>query len=142
MRMRRFWAGAARLRPWQVVIALSVISATVGCGNGAEGVSVEGRVVYQDKPISNGALTFFPASGRPITATLSDDGAYSCRLPPGEYRVAITVGVSLPPGWKEGDAVPPPTIELPARYSSRLETPLTATVNGENRSQSIDFTLR
>jgi len=139
---RRFLAGLRGARRWQAVVALSVISATMGCGKSSDGVSVAGRVTYREKPISSGALTFFPATGRPITATLSEDGAYACRLPPGEYRVAITLGVSLPAGWKEGDALPPPAIDLPDQYSSRLETPLNATVSAEDGAQTIDFPLR
>ena len=123
------------------LITLAIIAPSIGCGDGSDGVSIAGRVVYKDQPISSGALTFFPADGRPITATLSDDGAYECVLPTGEYRVAITVGVSLPAGWKEGDPVPPLAINLPAQYSSRVKTPLTATVKTDHDAP-IDFTLK
>ena len=123
------------------LIVLAIIAPAIGCADGSDGVSVAGRVVYQDQPITSGALTFFPADGRPITATLSGDGKYECVLPPGEYRVAITVGVSLPAGWKEGDPVPPNAINLPAKYASRLESPLTATVKADHDAP-IDFALK
>jgi hypothetical protein len=140
--MRRQLAVVAASPAWGVGLVLVLLAAAVGCGGGAPEATVEGRVAYQGQPIAGGALTFYPASGRPITAPLSQDGAYSCRLPPGEYRVTVTVGVTLPPGWKEGDPVPPPAVVVPPRYGSRLETPLSATVPAEGGAQTVDFTLK
>jgi hypothetical protein len=129
-------------RPWRLALPLLILGGAFGCGGDAdEGVTVEGKVAYQGEPITNGSLTFFPASGRPITAALSEDGEYSCQLPPGEYRVTVTVGVMPPAGWKEGDPVPPPSIVLPDRYGSRLETPLTATVTAASGTHTVDFPL-
>jgi hypothetical protein len=126
-------------RSWQAALALSLL-ALVGCGRDSEGVSVSGKVVYQNQPVAGGALTFFGATGRPVTAPLDQEGAYEVELAPGDYQVTVTIGATLPPGWKEGDPVPPPTMKLPDQYSSRLKTPLTASVKAES-DQPIDFNL-
>ena len=123
------------------VVWLLAFGVFVGCGDDSGDVPIEGHVAYQDRALDSGALTFYPAQGRPITAVIDAEGGYSCRLPPGEYRVAVTLGVRLPPGWKEGDPEPPQPITLPPDYGSRLKTPLTATVTADH-SAPIDFSLK
>lgn len=125
---------------WRPVAALLLLGLTAGCGEKSDGVLIGGRVTYQGKAIGNGSLTFFPAQGPPVTTALAEDGAYECLLPAGEYRVAVAVGVALPPGWKEGDPVPRQAVELPEAYATRLKTPLTASVAAD-QSASIDFSL-
>jgi hypothetical protein len=119
------------------VVAVALIVA--GCG-GSNAVEVEGKVSLRGKPLPRGILTFFPMSGRPVTAPLSPEGEYSAELPPGEYTVIVNVGDPLPPGYKEGDPLPPPEFDLPAEYTSRARSKLTATVSEQNQ-QPIDFEL-
>jgi hypothetical protein len=102
-------------------------------------VTVEGTVTFQDKPIESGTLTFFAAQGAPVTAVING-GSYSCQLEPGEYRAVVAVGVTLPPGYKEGDPIPPQAMTLPDKYSSRLNTPLTASVSAD-QAVGINFEL-
>ena len=111
-----------------------------GCGSSDEGVWVNGTVTYRGKPFSNASITFYPATGRPIGASISD-GKYSVQLPPGQYKVTVSLGVNLPPGWKEGDPVPPREITLPNQYTSVSRTQLSATVT-ENQQEPIDFALQ
>ena len=118
----------------------SILALAVGCGGESNVTSLSGRVLYEGEPLSNASLMFYPAEGRPVIAPLSD-GDYSLQLPPGEYRVTLNLGAELPPGWKEGDPVPPTTRKLPRQFSSRLETPLTATVSAEGEGQTIDFNV-
>ena len=101
---------------------------------------VSGTVTYRGTPLSNASITFFPAVGRPAIASISD-GEYSVRLPPGEYKVTITLGVDLPAGWKEGDPIPPPAMVLPPHYTNMRDTQLSAMVT-EDQSEPIDFALQ
>ncbi|HEX6962996.1 MAG TPA: hypothetical protein VF175_14095 [Lacipirellula sp.] len=123
-------------------LPLAALAVAAGCSAvESNAVSVSGEVLYEGQPLSNAALMFYPTEGRPVTAPIVE-GAYSVELPPGEYRTTVTLGAELPPGWKEGDPLPPPTRELPPQYSSRLETPLSASVTAAaGESQTIDFTL-
>jgi hypothetical protein len=121
-------------------VVLGVLAAALGCGDDSNSVSVSGQVSYQGEPLSNAALQFFPTQGKPLTAPL-EDGEYSIELPPGAYRVTVAIGAELPPGWKEGDPVPPATRKLPPQYSSRLGTPLKATVSADSGGQTVDFAL-
>jgi hypothetical protein len=117
-----------------------LFSSVAGCGGASFGVPIQGHVSYRGEAISHGTLTFFPVSGRPISASLSSDGEYIDRLPPGQYRVTITVGVDMPDGWKEGDPVPSPNVVLPSKYTVRSRSPLKMTV-AENLDMPIDFAL-
>ena len=110
-----------------------------GCGTSEGGVPVSGTVTFRGQPFSNASIAFYPASGRPVMAAISD-GEYAVELPPGDYKVTVSLGVNLPAGWKEGDPVPPRDITLPNQYSSVLHTQLTATVR-EDQSEPIDFAL-
>ena len=123
----------------QLVLACSFAALAAGCGGSADGVPVSGTVTYRGQPFSNASITFYPASGRPVSAAISD-GEYSAVLEPGDYKVTISLGVNLPPGWKEGDPIPPREIVLPQQYSSVLHTQLTATI-GEDQSEPVDFKL-
>jgi hypothetical protein len=115
--------------------------ASNGCGRSSDVLPVQGKVSYRGEPVTNGSITFFPAQGRPESAPLSDEGAYEIHLPPGDYRVTINVGLTLPPGWKEGDPVPRPTIVLPPQYSTPAKSALTAQISPE-LTESIDFPLQ
>ncbi len=135
---RRFWKASSASPAVNLAWALSILALAIGCGRESNVTSLSGRVLHEGQPLSNAALMFYPAQGRPIVAPLSE-GDYSVELPPGEYRVTVTLGAELPPGWKEGDPVPPTNRELPRQYSSRLDTPLTATVSAKGEGQTIDF---
>jgi hypothetical protein len=115
--------------------------ATAGCGQSSNDVSVQGKVSYRGAPLHKGSVTFFPASGRPVSAALSDGGQYTLELAPGEYAVTVNVGTDLPPGFKEGDPIPPPTIVLPPEYTSRARSKLTATVSKDS-DEPINFDLK
>jgi hypothetical protein len=123
------------------LLLLAAVCATplAGCGGGGEGVPVNGSVTYRGQPFSNASITFYPTSGRVAGAAI-DNGQYSLRLLPGQYKVTVSLGVNLPPGWKEGDPIPPREIVLPDQFSNVLRTELTATIL-ENQSEPIDFEL-
>ncbi len=123
--------------------ALTLLAAVLmlgGCSKPTEGTSVAGRVTYQEEPLADGSLMFYPSDGRPTAVALGADGTYSCQLPAGEYRVTVNVGVKLPAGWDEGDPVPRPSIQLPTHYTSRARTPIQVTIS-ENQTEPLDLTL-
>jgi hypothetical protein len=137
---RRFWKASSASPAGGLAWACSILALAIGCGGKSNVTSLSGRVLHEGQPLSNASLMFYPAEGRPMIAPLSD-GDYSVELPPGEYRVTVNLGAELPPGWKEGDPVPPTTRQLPRQFSSRLDTPLTATVSAEGEGQTIDFNV-
>jgi hypothetical protein len=111
-----------------------------GCSETWTAVSIHGNVSYQDKALDNGSIMFYPAAGRPAFAVLNADGDYSIDLEPGEYTVTIENSAPLPPGFKEGDPMPPPKVVLPPEYSTRARSMLKATVAAD-QSEAIDFKL-
>jgi hypothetical protein len=130
-----------RLNAQTTFLLLVVLSSIPGCGEQSAGVSVQGRVTYRGEPLPSGAITFFPATGRPTSAAISPDGDYTIELPPGDYVVVVNVGADLPTGFKEGDPIPPPKIVLPPEYTTRTRSSLKATVS-EADQQPINFELK
>src|SRR5262245_41693700 len=118
---------AARYFSWIAVSAsCSILS---GCGGSSGGIDVSGNITYRGKPVGEGDIAFFPASGNPIGALVDSGGNYEVALPPGEYRVIIGKSNPFPPGWKEGDPQPPPKDPLPPKYAEPTTTELKATVS-------------
>jgi hypothetical protein len=68
-------------------------------------------------------------------------GEYETALTPGEYVAVVDVGAELPPGFKEGDPVPPPKVVLPQQYTVRMKSPLKATVAADQKVP-INFDLK
>jgi hypothetical protein len=138
---RPFWKASSASPAGKLAWALSILALATGCGGEKSNVtSLSGQVLHEGQPLPDASLMFYPAEGRPVIATLSE-GQYSVELPPGEYRVTVTLGVELPSGWKEGDPIPPSERELPRQFSSRLDTPLTATVSADGEGQTLDFNV-
>lgn len=137
---RRFRKASAHCPVARLACAFSILALTIGCGGESNLASLSGRVLYEGEPLSNASLMFYPGEGRPMIAPLSD-GGYSVELPPGEYRVTVNLGAELPPGWQEGDPIPPTTRKLPNQFASRLDTPLTATISEQGEGQTLDFNV-
>jgi hypothetical protein len=112
----------------------------LGCGESSTTETVSGAVTFQGQPIPKAAVTFFPTTGRPTTASTGEDGTYEASLAPGDYTVTVNVSVELPPGFKEGDPYPKPKIVVPPQYATQAKTPLTATV-AEGQSEPLNFAL-
>jgi hypothetical protein len=124
-----------------LAVTLIALAGATGCGESSNEVAVEGRVTYRGAPLETGSLTFFPSKGRPVSASLAEEGEYELALPPGQYTVTVNVGPDLPPGFREGDPVPPPKIVLPPEYTTRAKSRLTAAVR-QGDEQPINFELK
>src|SRR5262245_3334162 len=120
------------------LLAALVAMCTTGCGSSTNTVKVRGHAAYRGESLTNGTVTFFPASGRPMIAPLSEEGDYTAELAPGEYEVVMMIGTKPPEGYKEGDPLPPPKITLPDEYTIRAKSKLKASV-APGQSEAIDF---
>lgn len=122
----------------------------VGCGGDRLSVvPVEGKVLYQGKPLEFGAVTFQPAAGPPASGAIQSDGSFRLSTygnqdgaVPGMHKVAIVCFDSQRP-----DAPPPdPSAEpglgkplIPRKYLSADTSGLTAEV--KSRNEPFEFTL-
>jgi uncharacterized membrane protein len=127
-------------RAWWAIAAILFLLGAPGCGQNGQTVTVQGTVSYRGEPLTNASIMFFPVSGQPVTATVSSTGQYTANLSPGDYTVVVTLGAQLPPGYKEGDPIPPPKLVLPPQYSTRAKSTIRATVE-PGRDQVMDFPL-
>lgn len=128
------------LRLPSALLVAVLAAGSSGCGQASSGLPISGHVSYQGQPIAHGALMFFPAHGRAITTATDADGHYAVELAPGDYAVTVNLSIKLPAGWKEGDPTPQQEVVLPAEYTTRIKTPLKATV-ATGGNEPIDFAL-
>ncbi len=123
------------------VAILFLIGLTAGgCAKSSDLRHVHGVIKYRNEPVSNASITFFPSTGRAVTAAVPE-GEYNVELAPGDFTVTISVGVQLPKGFKEGDPIPAPKYVLSDEYTSRTKSKLKANV-GQNQSDPINFDLK
>jgi len=105
-----------------LVLATSVV---LGCGQEGSLTPVHGRVFYRGQPLPGGTIVFTPdpergGRGPLATGEIDSEGWYSPRsgdqlgAVPGWHRVTIA-----PPARAAapGQAVPPPAVPLPRKYS-------------------------
>jgi len=118
--------------------------AAVGCGDGK--TTVGGTITFDDKPVEQGAITFFPTDGKsPTSGSVVENGKYFVKdATPGDMRVVITA--SKPSGKKKKlyDTPTSPTVDemveaLPAKFSNNEKTELTFTVPSGAATKNFDL---
>jgi|SRR5579875_1294295 hypothetical protein len=128
-----------------VVAALTVL----GCGHDEALTPVRGRVFFRGQPLPGGTIVFTPDAERgghgPLAiGEIGPDGRYSLRsgdklgAVPGWHRITIA-----PPTLAAvpGQAVPPPAVELPRKYSDPEQSGLLREVR-PGKSGEQDFYLK
>jgi hypothetical protein len=130
------------MRLFEKLLLVVMTSLLIGCGGSDGGVSVSGKVTFNDEPVPKGEI-FFLSESSDIQGFSGDivDGSFSANVPEGTYKVRISAtretGKMKPgPGGPEDPQVPVVESYIPPKYNS--ETELTATVaSGED----LDFKL-
>jgi hypothetical protein len=130
-----------------------------GCGPSRPAtVPVSGHVTWQGKPVVEGRITFYPATGRPATAAIGPDGVYHLRTfeaddgaVPGKHCVTIeakhcsrpkqpkSIEQEMREGFASDDREPKVEWLVPEKYSQQGTSPLTAEVTADTKT--IDFNL-
>jgi hypothetical protein len=118
---------ANRLRP---LLAGLLIVPLAGCGDRT--AEVTGTVQLKSQPLPSGVVTFFPASGMPMAAAVTNGTFTLPALPYGSYRVTVLPLATEPPvttgpggprkptGSPESAAAAPAAKgpQIPAKYNS------------------------
>jgi hypothetical protein len=121
-------------------IPLLLAISTTGCQKSSSAVPVHGSISLHGQPLASGSVTFFPKTGRPIGAAVSN-GEYKTQLMPDEYTVTLDVAPEFPKGFKEGDPLPTQKVTIPEEYTSRAKSTLKASVKA-GQSEPVDFDLK
>jgi len=141
------------LSTWLVLVS--------GCGGESQPelprtVPVSGKVVLNGEPLASAAVQFLSignTAGSDGRGTTDESGTYQLKqvggatgVPPGEYKVVVSQ-LALAGGKpiQTGPDAPPPIEQgamesLPAKYSSPVETTLTASVPAGGGT--LDFELK
>jgi len=113
------------LGPLALLLALPLAA---GCGGGQGKVS--GRVMYNDRPVTGGWLTFRPADGSKnlVPAQINEDGSFEVTLPTGEVQIAVDNREleRPPPGRRPTPPPLPPGVKLPSAGKSGGASPAPA----------------
>lgn len=121
-------------------VAALAVALLCGCGNSLES-KVSGRVTLNDKPLTRGMVSFYPAQGPAAVGSIQSDGTYTIStgrgegLHPGEYVVTVFANEPPPP-----DESVPGKIITPAIYNDKATSPLKFTVAAGNNV--IDLPLK
>ena len=123
-----------------VWIGLLAVIGIAGCKKSDGTVPVHGHLTLKGQPVANATLTFYPQSGRPVSAAV-DQGQYSTRLLPGDYTATVALAIELPKRSLENEPVPPPKNVLPEEYTTENKSTLKRTIKSD-QSEAIDFDLK
>ncbi len=112
--------------PAAIGLVLMVLGACCGCGESDPATTVRGKVTSKGMAVPMGVVNFFSETGeRPIGATLDSSGEYEVRIPAGNYTIVVLTSTPpVPAGWKDGDPIPKPPVEVPAKYQQPQKSPL------------------
>jgi hypothetical protein len=117
-----------------------------GCDWSPQRLSVSGNVTFQNKPLSNGTITFYPVSTGTQAGAVIKHGRYEIAqekgLKPGRYRVEI----SSPDGQTpvDGNAAPGPSgnfaskDRIPDEFNTNSKHQIEITNGGPSR---FDFAI-
>jgi hypothetical protein len=84
------------MRSFIVGIAILCLTLSSGCGRGTS--SVRGKVTYQGKALTYGAVIFMPDDNNSYPADIQPDGSYTIHaVPRGKCRVVVQVSDPRPP---------------------------------------------
>jgi hypothetical protein len=130
-----------------------------GCGlvgSGSKQAELNGKVVYNDAPVTGGQLRFYPADGSaPVPGSINADGTFSFGgLPTGTVKVTVDTepvkaqaagpyrGMKPPEG-----AAPPPSaggaggtpvyVKVPRKYADPKTTDLTVELKSGTQTKNL-----
>ena len=120
-------------KPCLLLLCSFVIAGCIltGCGNRYNTISIEGTVLYGEKPVPNVMVTFTPSdNGRPGTGFTSAEGKFRLEytrdvkgIPPGSYKVSLRNEPQGPPTLEEVRAVLPKYTAEKTPLSFQLDKP-------------------
>jgi hypothetical protein len=146
-------------------LALGLLLPAVGCQPNKKKeppyAEVSGTVLYKNKPLPGGEVTFVNEGGFTGSATIGEDGKYTVKAPTGPVKIAVdnamlnTAGAmsgrgrgpappANQPRLKRPDSEPPKKmpgrfVPIPQKYYNPEESGLTYTVT--SGSQTFDIKL-
>lgn len=118
--------------------------AVTGCSGDSRPTQreVTGTVTFQGSPVEKGMITFEDAAkGYAESGELGPGGTYTLKAPDGSYTVYVEPPIIVvedtadSPGGEEEMQVD----NIPPQYRNSVDSPLTATVNGDGTVRDFDL---
>jgi hypothetical protein len=149
----------------RIVLIVGPLLLATGCGSG----TVDGKVLYQGKPVPGGTVTFIHPKKGSLSSVIGEDGSYQfVNIPPGEVQISVTAPVreperklpanldwekikaSHPPGFNEeelkrkmGYRPAPPSsavsVSLPKKYADPTQSGLKYTITSGAQTHDIEL---
>jgi len=135
-----------------LALGLFSLPALTGCGE--QTGTVTGKVLFDGKPLSRGQVTFISDSGTPRPAVIDHDGKYTLQIPPGNFKITVSVPAFKPLAGGRVQQMDPAkfqasgpvvdakernkeTPDIPPEYTLREKTPLSYTVTAGVQEHDI-----
>jgi allophanate hydrolase subunit 1 len=131
----------------------------LAAGCGGKGV-VSGKVLYQNKPVRGGNVSFLLESGGVMSSAIEEDGSYTiANVPPGNVKITVETD-SFRPSVQQRDAGGAPAfmkkyirekdpqaaeerakryVKIPPQYSDPDKSNLTYAVKSGKQDHDIDL---
>lgn len=129
-------------KPGMIFVGLIVC---IGCSgqkneNLPETIAVEGVVTYQNKPVPDATIMFYPVQGRkPASGRADASGKFTLTtfkkndgVLPGEHKVTVNAYESTPEGVSMKSAIP-------IKYTNQNNSPLTINVSESEKEIKLEL---
>jgi hypothetical protein len=129
-------------------VVLLVLLVAGGCEPPDQRVAVSGQVLIDGEPLTKGTIRFVPASGRPASSRILEDGNFRVAtkslskpgtevvgLVPGTYRIAVSATEYL----SEAEDAEVRWL-VPPHYGNFRTSGLEADIQGPNESMTVELT--
>jgi len=113
---------------------LSIFLFTLAACTDVTGVTVTGKVTFNNEPLTSATVFFVYSDGQERACNTGNDGSYEMKnVPVGTAKIKVVTFAPIPPGLAPKDGPVPAAVNIPAKYKKENASGLTLDVKqGQN----------